>query len=184
MSEATGTTTVVVESPEGTPLTTTLDNSTGEVIQPTTEAVPISETLEPIETVADATVQVAQIEADARVEIEGIRADVETAAIEARAEGEQEWQVAMNSLREEMTALGEAVTATATVVEQLVAQSTPPASPELTTEPETLEPTTTDTSETLTETSSETRTEVPERNGAESLEEPPVAVMRRKVRMI
>ena len=182
MTYATGTTpveAVAIEGGDGTPaLVVTLPAGT-EVPGVTTDNLPEpTPEVEAVETVADSAVEIAQIEADKEVAIAEIHAEVETAHIEARAEGDErvtECLEAMTHLRADLSALAEAVTATATVVEQLVAsQSTPQPLAEVT--PETM----TDTSETATETSSETGTEVP----AKSAEEKPVAVMRRKVRMI
>ena len=138
---------------------------------------------EAIEAVADSAVEIATIEAERDVAIAEINAEVSTAAIEAN-ERDEEWRTETTHLRTDLAALAEAVQATATVVEQLVASlSTPQLSetPEtLIVEPETVEIT---TSETGTETSSETRTEALAESVAES-PAPLVAAMRRKVRMI
>ena len=126
----------------------------------------------PVSAETSEAVALAEIHSETAVEIAQIGADASVARIEASNEGDTSWQEVTTHLREEVRALGEAIGATAAMVEALVNQSTPlpseeaapltepEASPEALSSPEV----TTDTSATPAETSSETQTEVHERN--------------------
>ena len=182
MSEASGATTAVIETPAGTPVVMTVDNETGQVLTSETEGQPEpSQIPETIEAVADSAVEIAEIEANRDVAVAEIHAETEQAAIAAR-EGEQEWRTELTHLRTDLAALGEAIAATATVVEQLVSQSTLQSSLETEIIP-IPEATEIITSETPTETSSVIVTEAPAKSVEEKLAEP-TAKMARKVRMI
>lgn len=176
MTHATGTTpveAVMIENPagEGDALVVTLPETTPEA--------------DP-ETVAESVVDIIEAQSDADVALAEIHAETERQRIAADSEGNEQWQDQMQGLRAEISALGEAVTATAAVVESLLAPSIPPAlEPEtvtVTADPETM----TELLETTPETPSSEETE----SQSESREESPVETVaqlagkRVRVRMI
>lgn len=158
------------------------DGTTGVVVTLPEEVVEAIEEAAPITAENSEAVALAEIHSETAIELATIEADASVARIEARNEGDEAWQEATTHLRAEVAALGEAVSATALVVEQLVAQLNPEVLSLETETGETLtlseEPTAILIPETPLETSSETETEVP----ARSEEEKPVA--RRRHRMI
>lgn len=183
MSDATGTTTVVVETPDGAPVPVTVDNLTGQVLTP--EAVTESPPPEPGESDA---VAIERIRAETEITTAAIRAETESERIAADAQ--QSEDVAW--LRAELANLqGQ----NSQLRDQLAALSTPPPSVEVEAETVTIDPATetTPTNETQTETSSSIETEASGESVAEkaveALEEiaatpSPVLPSRPRARMI
>lgn len=182
MSDQTGTTTIVVETPDGSPATVTLDNETGSPVEATEPETPSNDG-----------------ESDA-VEIERIRSETQitTAAINAETESER---IAANVEIEKDASWLRAELASSQEQNRLLreeldrAQSIPlPSSVEVVEELETINPETTMTilSETETEPSNSTETEAaaesPVEKAAEILEQiaatPNPALVKRRVRMI
>ena len=159
MTYASGTTPVEAGVVEGG------DGTTGVVVTlPEGVAEAIENTSEPISAENSEAVALAEIHSETAIELAQIEADASVARIEAHNEGDEEWRTETTHLREEVRALGEAVGATAAMVEALIAErSTPQPSPETDPQPEPepiLSPETmTDTPATETETLSETPTD-------------------------
>lgn len=74
--------------------------------------------------------ELAELHAETAIEIETIHAETERHRIDTQTEGNELWKTEMTDLKEQVQALGEAVSATAAVLESLLPQSTPEASPE------------------------------------------------------
>lgn len=127
----------------------------------------------------------ATIHADTAIEMAEIAAETERLRIGASNEGQNAWQTETTDLRNQLSALGEAVGAMATVMEDLIAQSersNQPNSPE----PEAVEivePMTIPSDATITETQSLGVTESPSESLDES-REAPEREKRRRARMI
>lgn len=185
MSEASGTTTVVVETPEGAPATVTLDNETGAPIVEgeTIDAEPEGE--------SDA-VAIARINSETEITTAAIRAETESERIAAEVQVQEDatWLRAELASTQERNRLLE--TEAADLREQVARLIPPPSEVEAVTL-EVVDPTTTDTSATETETSSPIETEAPESAVAEKVASTLEAVAaqvspdlppRRKVRMI
>lgn len=137
---------------------------------------------EAVETVTEATVEIARIEADRDITIAAIQADTETMHREAMTEEQRLWHdQEMTNMREQVRAAEERAEAATEALNAL-------ASPTLEETPETEELEVVpiaeiSTSETQTEASSETLTEAPAKSAVDEPVEV-VAVVRRKTRFL
>ena len=75
--------------------------------------------------------EMAELHAETAIEIETIHAETERHRIDTKTEGNELWKTEMMDLKEQVQALGEAVSATAAVLESLLPPSTPEASQEV-----------------------------------------------------
>jgi hypothetical protein len=149
------------------------------------DAVVVTLPTEPEPETTGEAVAIIEAEGEVAIELAEIHAETERQRIAQESEGNELWQTEMRDLREQIGALGEAVSATATVVESLL----PPSIPPISAEPEAVA-VIVDPATISLETTPETPLSEPTDNPSENPDESPVPVVaeiggrKHRVRMI